>query len=286
MGFNPQIWSAETSRIMKKKLGTSFRISGSVVDYTRFTKGRKAEGYNGPYLGSVQAKDMPIAEEDFNDPNKQNLQFLFDQEKGVPIRISDIDEAQSIIGLRKEYSEMAADALLDVYDLFVITLMLNNIDSGNRITKDDSTNNLLTEADFKAARLKLNQAGAPLGKRYAVLNVDDENELTNIDGFVSRDKMGEANLPEGIVGKAHGFRITLYKDMPNVLSTDGTIGGGSGTKKANLFYHKNVVGWGRQKEFGSKIEPKAGSASDLINIYSVFGGVVQASNFGVSVRDN
>jgi hypothetical protein len=164
--------------------------------------------------------------------------------------------------------------------------MLNNIDSGNRITKDDSTNNLLTEADFKAARLKLNQAGAPLGKRYAVLNVDDENELTNIDGFVSRDKMGEANLPEGIVGKAHGFRITLYKDMPNVLSTDGTIGGGSGTKKANLFYHKNVVGWGRQKEFGSKIEPKAGSASDLINIYSVFGGVAQASNFGVSVRDN
>ncbi len=285
MGFNPQIWSAETARQMKKALERNFRVHASVIDYTKFTKNARAEGYNGPFIGDIEAMPMPIADGDFNALDKQNVNFLFDQEYGVPVTIKDVDEAQSNLALRTEYAKKASNGLINAYDLFIIKQILDNIDSTHLLKKDDSENNKLTEKDFKEARKLLNAAGAPLEDRYAVLNVDDESDLTSIDNFISRDKMGDATLPQGIVGKAYGFLITLEPKMPLVLA-GGRYDTGGGTKKVDLFYQKNVFGWGRQKEFGTKIEPKAGSAADMINIWSNWGGKIHAPKFGVSIRDN
>jgi hypothetical protein len=285
MSFNPQLWSAETSRIMKQELQDRFQIINTIIDYTPFTKGAQADAYNGPYLGDIDAKDMPIDDGDFNKMDEHFINFALDVQKGVPVKIADLDAIQSMLPLRREYAGKAAKGLIKAYNLWVVQKVLDGLHSTHRKKKADSENDKLTEADFKEARKLLNIAGAPDENRYALVNATDEAELTSISNFISRDKMGETNIPSGIVGKAHGFLISMYSNMPNV-KVDGTYDGGGGTKKANLFYQRNIFGWARQKEFGVKIEPKAGQAADLMNTWSNWGGKTHQDKFAVSIRDN
>lgn len=294
MAFNPQIWSAETQRQVKAKLAITRRVISTIVDYTPYCKGVKADTYNGPMLGSLQALPMPIADEHFTALAKAVFSMPLDIEVGVPVQIKDLDEAQSKLPLRQNYAEMAAEGLLDHYDLAVTRVMLDGIDVANRIKKTE-TSNKLTLADFITARKELNKAGAPATGRTALINADDEADLVLIPEFISRDKLANSKaILDGVVGKVLGFDVILNPNQPTVYATDGNYGAGAGTKKVNLFYHKNICGFGRQKEFQVVEQTHAGSASKFVNTWSNYGvkmhpasgGKHDFTKFGVSIRDN
>jgi hypothetical protein len=285
--FNPQIWSAETQRLMNEELKIKKRIVSTVVDYTALAKGKKADAYNGPSLGDVTVYDMPISSGNFQALAENDYNLPFDIKKGVPVMISDIDDAMSVLATRKVYTSKAKDGLLDGYDTTIIEKIITGVNSSQKITKADTSGNKISEADFKAARKLLNKAGAPLKERYAVVNVDDESELTSIPNFVSRDKIADSvAIKEGVVGRIHGFDVIMFSDMP-LVNSGGALSG-TQNKKVNVFYQKNVLGFGRQKEFGVKIQPQAGSASDLLNTYSVYGAKMHTGKdkYAVTVRDN
>ena len=287
MGFNPQIWSAETQKLMLNELKIRQRIVNTITDYTNLTKGKKAEAYNGSSLGDVSVYSMPIDLANFQKLAERTFNLPFDQSKGVPVEISDIDDAMSILATRQIYTTKAKDGLLDGYDQSIVEAIIAGVHSTHRVTKSDTTHNKISEADFITARKLLNKAKAPLKDRYAVVNVDDESELYSINNFISRDKIADTNaIKEGVVGKLHGFYVIMYNGMPLVNSSG--LMSGTQNKKVNLFYQKYVLGFGRQKEFGIKIQPQAGSASDLINTYSVFGAKIHTDRekFGVTIRDN
>ncbi|HEX37683.1 MAG TPA: hypothetical protein ENG70_02330 [Candidatus Cloacimonetes bacterium] len=285
MGFYPQLWGDKTLEQMRKELATTQRIVNTVTDYTPLTNGARAEAYNGPKIAKVSAVDMPIADDDFVNPSKTAFQILFDQEKGVPLIIKDIEKAQSNLDLVSLYTEDAKDGLLDAYDLFIIQQIITNTAVAQRLTLADTEHNKLSKADFLDARKALNAAGAPLKARYAVVNADHESDLYSIDDFISRDKIPDTvALKDGVVGRLLGFDVLLYSDMP-LVNSSGLLSG-TQNKKVNVFYSKLAYGFGRQKEFGTKIEPSAGSASDKLNIYSVFGGKIQTETYAVTKRDN
>ncbi len=288
MGFFPELWGAKTLEQMKKELETKQRIVNSITDYTPFTVGKNASKYNGPYLGGLSAVDLPASDSDINSLVKGNITISFDEKKGVPFIINDIDEAQSNIAMLNGYTEIAKDSLLDTYDEAIIKEIINNVPSGNRKNLADDTNNKLTKADILTLRKALNDAKAPLKGRFLVVNPDHESDLYDIADFVSRDKIADTSaMKEGVIGRILGFDVLLYSDMPKVDDT-GVINStpANNTKKVCVAYSKLACGFGRQKEFGAKTEDKALVPGTLVNIYSVFGEEAQLPNYSASIRDN
>ena len=289
MAFSPQLWGVKTLQQLNKELLTKQRIVNSITDYTPLTRGKKAEAYNGPSIGSLSAVDLPAETGDINDPTKTAINIAFDQEIGVPVYVKDIEQAQTTINLLNYFTGMAKDALLDKYDLYIIQQIIQNLADANRELLIDDANNIFTKADIMAARSILNAAGAPLKGRTLAVCPDHEADLYDIDSFVSRDKIPDtAALRDGVIGRVLGFDVILFNEMP-LVGDDGVIDEETpenNTQKVSLAYSSLCLGFGRQKEFGSKIEPQALTPADLVNIYSVFGTKIQFDTYAVSIRDN
>jgi len=284
-GFYPGLWASKTLQQMVNELKTNQRILNTITDYTPLTIGKQVNAYNGPTLTAVDAASMPIADESFTNPTKSYVQIAFDQKYGVPQILSDIENAQSNLDLLSLYTDNAKEGLLDKYDAYIISALIAGLNASNRLLLADTVDDNLSVTDFLTARKTLNAAGAPLKGRTCVVNAEHEADLYEIDSFISRDKISDAvAMKEGIIGRCLGFDVILYSDMPEVSSAG--LESGTQNRYVSLFYSKLAYGFGRQKEFGVKSQPAAGAASDYLNIYSVFGGVIQFDTYAVSMRDN
>ena len=280
MAFFPELWGSKTLEQMKNE--PKKRLVSTITDYTNLTIGKKAKGYNGPKIGYVEAKDMPYT--DFTDPTKTNINFSFDQQKGVGQILNDVDEAQTNLSLLNIYTTNAKDGLLDSYDGFIVSTLISGVSTSNAL-KLKNASNVLAKDDILAIRKKLNVAKAPLKGRTLLVNADHESDLYAIPDFVSRDKIKDSvAMQEGVIGRILGFDVILYSDMP-LVNADGRLTGTT-DKRVVVGYQSLSMGFGRQKEFGSKVEPKAGLPGDYLNIYSVFGGTMQEVNYAITVRDN
>ena len=277
--FIPEIWSAETQRIMseREKLGKPVYLT--VTDYTSFTKNAKANGYNGPVLGGVEVKPLPISDEDFAELTKGSFNLLFNERVGVPVLLNNIDEAQSIVPMRKAHSEMAVEALQDYYSLKVIEEIIDATDADQRLPISDQDDGKLTKADFVAAFIALTAAKAPLRGRYCAIGPTYYGDVLSIPEFISRDKIPNTQaMADAAVGMCLGFEVILCGDMPKVDANGDVAETGADVA---AFYHKTCCGFGRNKEFGAKEEPKAGVPGDMVNIYSVFGTKIHPDKLGL-----
>ena len=141
MGFNPQIWGVKTLNAMREAMLKRVRVISTITDYTQFVEGTAAEGYNGPKIGTLTAVALPASSGDVNSPTNTAISISFDQKVGVPIKLSDIDKAQTNVNLINEYTRDAVNALLDDYDLSVVKTMIGGLttDATQRKAIIDST---------------------------------------------------------------------------------------------------------------------------------------------------
>ena len=287
MGFNPQIWSAKTVNAMERAMKTRKAVIATITDYTKFTEGTQAEAYNGPIIGSASIATLPASSA--NSPTNTVLNLPFDQKKGVIFNISDIDNAQTNVNLLNEYTANASDTLLDDYDLEVVKTIIGGLttDGTQRVVLTDSSNLVITEADFIKAKVYLNSVNAPLRGRTCLISPVHESQLYTIANFISRDKIASSEaVPEGVIGRLHGFDILLYNDMPKV-NTSGKIDAtaGNNTKNCTLFYQSLVCAFARQKAIGTKVADNALLPGATVNIYSVYGRKIQKGAYGYLVYD-
>jgi len=281
MGFMPELWADKTLNQLLAALKTTQRIVNSVTDYTPFTIGRKASGYNGPKLGALTVQSLPVTTPD--NPAQTAINFSFDQKKGVVFQLSDIDRAQASVDMLASCNEEAVNALLDDYDSFLLGKMVDGLSgtSGFKNTISDTTGHKLSLADIRTARKKLNAMKAPLKGRYMAVDPEFENDLYDIPNFVSRDKIADTSaMKDGVIGRVMGFDV-LLADVPKVTNAWSRT---AGTLPVALFYSSFSTGFGRQKEFESKSSPDAKIPGDIVNIYSVYGGVVQDDTIIVGYR--
>jgi len=282
MGFFRELWNDKTLESMIRLLQETQRVVNSVMDYTPFTLGKQASGYNGPTLSGLTVRSLPAADKDSLSRNA--IAISFNQKKGCVFALSDIDVAQSDVDQLGELTEQAAEALLDDYDAYIVGLMVAGLSStsGYKNTIKDTTNHKLTKADFIDARKKLNNIKAPRRSRYCALHPDLEADLYEIDDFVSRDKIADTSaMKDGIIGRLMGFDVIVNADIPKVTSSWSTS---AGTLPIALFYSKAAVGFGRQKEFETKSAPDALIPGDVTNIYSVYGATVQKDTYMIGYR--
>lgn len=282
MGFFPELWADRTLGEMIDELRTTQRIVNSVMDYTPFTLGQRATGYNGPKLTGLTVQALPVTTPD--DPSQSAISFSFDQKKGVVFNLSDIDAAQASVDMLMALTKEAVNALLDDYDVFILKAMIAGLNSGSgyKNTISDTTGHKLTRTDFLAARKKLNTNKVPTRERYCAISPEFEADLFDIPDFVSRDKIADTTaMRDGLIGRLLGFDVILANDMPKVKN-DWSITGG--TLPVVLFYGKPAFGFGRQKEFESKSSPDAKIPGDVVNIYTVYGGVVQENTYLIGFR--
>lgn len=279
--IRPELWGDKTLQQMRKALMDTQYILNSITDYTPFVKGKNAAGYHGPSITGIDAQNKDL-NTDFTPitPTGTSIDIPFDRKVGTPLNVDNILEAQTNLNLLNIYTEMAKDALLEAYDLKVMQDILDNMAADAKIAYNTGAS--LTEADFKKARELLNTAGAPLRGRYAIVRPVDEAALLSITNFVSADKIGRANLRDGVVGRAYGFDIIMRPTLPTVTSA----GERGGDNECALFYQSLVYGFGRQLELKTKTQPNALSISDIITIYSVCGGKIQNDDYAVLIYDD
>ena len=281
MGFMPELWADKTLNQILAALRTYQRIVNSVTDYTPFTIGRKASGYNGPKLGALTVQSLPVTTPD--NPAQTAINFSFDQKKGVVFQLSDIDRAQASVDMMASCNEEAVNALLSDYDSFLLGKMIDGLSgtSGFKNTISDTTGHKLSLTDIRYARKKLNAMKAPLRGRYLAVDPDFENDLYDIPNFVSRDKIADTSaMKDGVIGRVMGFDV-LLADVPKVTNAWSRT---AGTLPVALFYSSFSTGFGRQKEFETKSSPDAKIPGDIVNVYSVYGGVVQDDTMIVGYR--
>jgi|GEM_PF-1242510 len=277
--FLPEVWSAETQRLLHEKLRAEKPIYSTITDYSSLTKNVQAGAYHGPMLGDVTGQSMPISDEKFTELAKSTFNMPFGNSVGVPVVINDITAAQSILAIRQVYGQLAVDAIIDNYDKAAIEEMIDETPALNRIAPADTVNGTLGKADFIVAHKKLNEAKAPRTNRYCVIGPEFEAQLYNISDFISRDKIADTSaLSAGAVGKLLGFEVILLPDMPKVDS-DGDVAA-LGTGNVAVFYHSSCAGFGRNLEFGAREESKAGIPGTMVNIFSVYGVKIHPGALG------
>lgn len=282
MGFFRELWNDKTLEAMIRELQETQRVVNSIMDYTPFTLGTRASGYNGPTLSGLTVRTLPASDSD--DPSRDAIEISFNQKKGCVFALSDIDVAQSDVDQVSELTAQAAEALLDDYDKYIVGLMVAGLSAtaGFKNTIADTTNHKLTATDIKDARKKLNLQKAPRRGRYMAIHPDLEGDLFDIPDFVSRDKIADTTaMKDGVIGRVLGFDVIVNADIPKVTTAWATA---TGDRPVALFYSKAAVGFGRQKEFETKVSPDATIPGDVTNIYSVYGAVVQKANYIIGYR--
>lgn len=282
MGFFRELWNDKTLEAMIRELQETQRVVNSIMDYTPFTLGTRASGYNGPTLSGLTVRTLPASDSD--DPSRDAIEISFNQKKGCVFALSDIDVAQSDVDQVSELTAQAAEALLDDYDEYIVGLMVAGLSAtaGFKNTIADTTNHKLTATDIKDARKKLNLQKAPRRGRYMAIHPDLEGDLFDIPDFVSRDKIADTTaMKDGVIGRVLGFDVIVNADIPKVTTAWATS---AGDRPVALFYSKAAVGFGRQKEFETKVSPDATIPGDVTNIYSVYGAVVQKANYIIGYR--
>ncbi len=282
MGFFRELWNDKTLEAMIRELQETQRVVNSIMDYTPFTLGTRASGYNGPTLSGLTVRTLPASDSD--DPSRDAIEISFNQKKGCVFALSDIDVAQSDVDQLSELTAQAAEALLDDYDKYIVGLMVAGLSAtaGFKNTIADTTNHKLTATDIKDARKKLNLQKAPRRGRYMAIHPDLESDLFDIPDFVSRDKIADTTaMKDGVIGRILGFDVIVNADIPKVTTAWATA---AGDRPVALFYSKAAVGFGRQKEFETKVSPDATIPGDVTNIYSVYGAVVQKANYIIGYR--
>jgi hypothetical protein len=283
--FHPNLWADKTLNEMKRELENTVRLVSTITDYTKFIKGKNANGYTGLKIGAMKAVNLPAKEDDINEPQKSTFNFLFDQHKGVPFIVEDIDDAQTNINLMDHFTKDAKDGILDIYDAFILENLLNGAETKLKMSQSSSQTVL---DDILKLRETLNKAGAPREGRYLVVSPTKESQLYKIPEFISRDKISDTNaIKKGVIGEILGFTV-LAPRIHRMVADNGKVSANASenTKDVMIAYQSLTFAFGRQLEFKSTAVVKPLTPGTLVNIWSVFGGTKQEASYAVSMRNN
>lgn len=122
----------------------------------------------------------------------------------------------------------------------------------------------VTLQDFLDAKRKLDKDDVPSEGRVVVIPADMYNDLLALDAIISADKLGNAALPSGVVGRIFGFdiyirsRVLVFNNAATPVVKDPEVAGAATDNEAALFYHPNFVrrALGAVKLFSKEDDPQ------------------------------
>ncbi len=277
-GFFPEMWGPRTLYKIKKMYEKTTDLIKTVVDYTPLTLGAKAMSYHGPVLADLEVVSMPAAA--YQDPAKTAITINFDQKKGCPFKVNDIEQAQSNVSMMDELTEKAGSALIKGWNRAISDLAQASVEDENNL---EIIGSALSYDDILKIAEAMDEAEIPQDERYMLASPAHKKALMKIEEFISRDKIADTNaVKTGQIGEICGFTVIPWKTKKVDLNGKFV---GTKDKNASVFYSKLAIGFGRQKDIGSMAANDPLNADWLVNIYNSYGLVAQIPEYIFQLRD-
>jgi hypothetical protein len=209
--FKPEIWSRAVLLTLRNKL-----IFGSLC--------------NRDYEGDIREAGATVHITNFSDPSISDYAangtltwevltdntraLVIDQAKSFSFQVDDIDRKQALPGFIDTAATYAAYGLATALDTAVVTNMVANALSGNKlgakaVSSADTAYKLLL-----SLRGVLSKAGVPDDGRWVGLPTDMYSYLLQDDRFVRSDAAPGTTVQTGKVGRALGFDVYESQTLP------------------------------------------------------------------------
>jgi len=285
-----ELWGTQTLNSMKLAQADTQRVWTGITDYTNLVRGKDVAGYHGPKFTGLAGETVARAAafSSVQDPTETSFDIDFSQKSGGCFSIKQDEDDQTSLDLAKEFGNAMAVEIMDEYDKYICAALVAGCSAGNKVNFDDAatTADVITYGDFKNARKVLNAAKAPKQGRFCFIESKHESELHDITEFISRDKIPDQNLRDGIAGKLLGFFVVLTEELPLVdIAGDVHATAVKNDSYPVMFIQSLAYGWGRQKEMGTMDANVPLSTLVQSSLWSIHGGAVQEQTYIYQVSD-
>lgn len=265
--FIPEIWSKEVILARESRLYMSNLIMRLDTDVDE--AGNKIHL---PNVSNLSASDIG-SDGSLTDtaPTETEVVLTLNKWKGVAINVPDIVMAQSKYDLLKLYAEKMGYALA----LITEQDLLAQYDSLS--TNTVGTNSVdITDATFRSAVQKLDDARAPFEDRHLVIKPSQKNALLGIDKFVRYDVIpyakGESPVVKGDLGEIYGVAIHVSPEVPT-----------SAGETKNLMFQHDAFALAMQKDI--KVEKFARTQfADRLGSSELYGFAILRDDHAVKVK--
>lgn len=180
--------------------------------------------------------------------------------KAIYAKLEDFADFKSNVNVKAEIIQEMANEVALQFDRDAITkLKLASASAPDHLLDYvDSANDRLALADIANARALLNRQNVPMADRYMLISPEREQDLLNIDNFISAEKYASREaLIEGMVGRVFGFNVMVHTELDPVDT---------------IFWHRSAVGYGMGLNPSFEQDRDLASASTeylLQNLYGV-----------------
>lgn len=207
--FIPELWEAqmlerwENEKVFAQLLDRHYEgiaTKGNTVHIT---------GVNKPAIKDYKANGRTTSPDAISDTG---VDLLIDQEKNFDFIVDDIDRVQAA-GSLEDYTNGAADALIEDADLFIANLL---VDDGGALPYTDLTTGDQAFNVFRDANKQLTKNKAPRSGRVAVVNPEFAALLLGADSkLTSFDTSGDNDgLRNATIGQLLKFRVIESNNLP------------------------------------------------------------------------
>lgn len=263
--WRPNIWASEVLRARESNLV----LAPLVRRYDRdiASKGQTVEI---PNLSNLQANaKVANTQVTLNAPVETKTTINIDQHFESSVLVEDFADAQSAYDTHSEYRQKTGYAIAEKIDNFIAVEMTENF------TQDVGTAGTAISYDVTLeAKLKLDNAKAPLTERYFVVTPEGHIDLLKVNEFTRYDAMGASSQPSpfknGKVGHILGADVYMSQNL------DGE----------SLYFHKEAFALAVQKTPKTEMQRKTEYLGDLIVTQALWGGTVLRDDHGVRVLDS
>jgi N4-gp56 family major capsid protein len=190
---------------------------------------------------------------------------------GVSINVPDIVMSQSKYDLLKLYAEKMGYALA-----VKVEQDLQSLYTGLTTNSTGTAGLDITDATFRLAVQKLDDARAPFEDRHLIIKPSQKNALLGIDKFVRYDVIpyskGESPVVKGDLGEIYGVAIHV---SPEILVTGG--------ETQNMMWQHDAFALALQKDI--KVEKFARTQfADRLGASELYGFVTLRDDHAVKVK--
>ena len=263
--FIPEVWSKEAQLARESRLYMANKVDRFDVEFAG-----GGDLLHIPKVANLTAGDIG------NDgsltdtaPTETEATITINKWKGLSINVPDILKAQSKLDLMKIYTEKIGFALAVAVEDDLLTLYDGLSQNVGTASVD------ITDATFRSAVQKLDEANAPFEDRYLIIKPSQKNALLGIDKFVRYDAVarsaGDSPIVKGLMGEIYGVQIMVSTRVETNSATE------------NIMWHKSAFGLAMVKDV--KMEQFARTQfSDRMGSSELYGFAELRDDHAVQVR--
>ena len=280
--FIPEIWSDEVIAAYKKNLVLANLVNKMTM------RGKKGDTLHipKPTRGAASAKAANTVV-NIQADTESEVQVVINKHFEYSRFIEDIVEVQALASLRRFYTEDAGYALAKKVDdeLFLLgqtfgdgtsswvhsnSYFVDNTNGLSAYAVDTvATNDVFTDAGFRALIKKMDDADVPMDGRFFVIPPSVRSTIMGTDRYNSSDFVDGRGVQNGQIGSLYGIDIYVSSNCPT-LETAAENTAGDEIKGA-ILAHKDSMVLAEQLAVRSQTQYKQEYLSTLYTADTLFG---------------